>query len=72
MPLFSGINTSQDMDAHLSLVFVQDSIRYYNAVAVEKRVFKNLQLFMQNKQPGDDLFDRLNVSTRYLNSSVSD
>jgi DNA topoisomerase-1 len=29
---------------------------------VEKRVFKNLQLFMQNKSTGDDLFDRLNVS----------
>lgn len=40
----------------------KDSIRYYNAIPVEKRVFKNLQLFMDNKQPGDDLFDRLNVS----------
>lgn len=26
------------------------------------KVFKNLQLFMKNKQGGDDLFDRLNVS----------
>ena len=40
----------------------KDSIRYYNEVSVEKRVFKNLQLFMQNKSTGDDLFDRLNVS----------
>lgn len=40
----------------------KDSIRYYNAVAIEKRVFKNLQLFMENKQDGDDVFDRLNVS----------
>ena len=40
----------------------KDSIRYYNEVSVEKRVFKNLQLFMENKEPGDDLFDRLNVS----------
>jgi DNA topoisomerase-1 len=39
----------------------KDSIRYYNKVAVEKRVFKNLQLFMENKSPSDDLFDRLNV-----------
>ena len=39
----------------------KDSIRYYNRVAVEKRVFKNLQLFMSNKAGGDDLFDRLNV-----------
>lgn len=41
----------------------KDSIRYVNEVPVEKRVFKNLQLFMENKRPGDDLFDRLNVST---------
>ena len=40
----------------------KDSIRYLNEVAVEKRVFKNLQLFMEGKQDGDDLFDRLNVS----------
>ena len=42
----------------------KDSIRYYNRIPVEKRVFKNLQLFMENKQPGDDLFDRLNVSLK--------
>ncbi|CAL8260206.1 unnamed protein product [Merluccius merluccius] len=40
----------------------KDSIRYYNKVPVEKRVFKNLILFMENKDPGDELFDRLNVS----------
>ncbi|XP_068172287.1 DNA topoisomerase I, like [Antennarius striatus] len=40
----------------------KDSIRYYNKVPVEKRVFKNLQLFMENKDPDDDLFDRLNTS----------
>ncbi|XP_043828999.1 DNA topoisomerase 1-like [Dromiciops gliroides] len=40
----------------------KDSIRYYNKVPVEKRVFKNLRLFLENKQPGDDLFDRLNTS----------
>lgn len=39
----------------------KDSIRYYNEVPVEKRVFKNLQLFMEGKKPCDDLFDRLNV-----------
>lgn len=41
----------------------KDSIRYYNKVPVEKQVFKNLKLFMDNKDPGDDLFDRLTVST---------
>ncbi|XP_066527172.1 DNA topoisomerase I, like [Hoplias malabaricus] len=40
----------------------KDSIRYYNKIPVEKRVFKNLQLFMENKQPEDDLFDRLNTT----------
>ncbi|NXX40298.1 TOP1M topoisomerase, partial [Tricholaema leucomelas] len=46
----------------------KDSIRYYNKVSVEKLVFKNLQLFMRNKDPGDDLFDRLNtgVLNRHL------
>nr|XP_032816127.1 DNA topoisomerase I, mitochondrial-like [Petromyzon marinus] len=38
----------------------KDSIRYYNKVPVEKRVFKNLRLFTENKCPGDELFDRLN------------
>uniref|UniRef100_A0A673LYE9 DNA topoisomerase 1 n=1 Tax=Sinocyclocheilus rhinocerous TaxID=307959 RepID=A0A673LYE9_9TELE len=37
----------------------KDSIRYYNKVPVEKRIFKNLQLFLENKQGKDDLFDRL-------------
>ena len=48
----------------------KDSIRYENSVPVEKRVFKNLQLFMENKKPGDDLFDRLNTSVlnKYLNT----
>lgn len=36
----------------LRLIFVVFSIQ----------VFKNLKLFMENKQEGDDLFDRLNVS----------
>lgn len=44
----------------------KDSIRYYNEVPVEKRVFKNLQLFMENKAGADDLFDRLNVSLNLI------
>lgn len=39
----------------------KDSIRYYNRVPVEKAVFKNVKLFMESKEPGDDLFDRLDV-----------
>lgn len=48
----------------------KDSIRYENSVAVEKRVFKNLKLFMENKSKGDDLFDRLTTATlnKYLNT----
>lgn len=40
----------------------KDSIRYYNRMPVEKRVFKNLQLFMDNKAGEDDVFDRLNTT----------
>ncbi|XP_043120062.1 LOW QUALITY PROTEIN: DNA topoisomerase I, mitochondrial [Puntigrus tetrazona] len=47
----------------------KDCIRYYNKVPVIKRVFKNLKLFMENKQEGDDLFDRLN--TQVLNKHLS-
>lgn len=47
----------------------KDSIRYENSVPVERRAFKNVKLFMENKQPGDDLFDRLNtgILNKYLN-----
>ena len=43
--------------------------RYNNEVPVDKRVFKNVKLFMENKKDGDDLFDRLNTSVlnQYLN-----
>ena len=39
-------------------------------MAVEKRVYKNLKLFMESKKEGDDLFDRLNTTilNQYLNS----
>ncbi|KAG8431584.1 hypothetical protein GDO86_018106 [Hymenochirus boettgeri] len=48
----------------------KDSIRYYNKVPVEKEVFKNLKLFMENKNPDDELFDRL--STTSLNKHLQD
>ncbi|XP_044309206.1 DNA topoisomerase I, mitochondrial [Varanus komodoensis] len=48
----------------------KDCIRYCNRVPVERQVFKNLQLFMENKEPGDDLFDRL--STTSLNKHLQD
>ncbi|RMC14710.1 hypothetical protein DUI87_06882 [Hirundo rustica rustica] len=46
----------------------KDSIRYYNKVSVEKPVFKNLKLFMKNKDPSDDLFDQL--TTTFLNKHL--
>nr|XP_020144624.1 DNA topoisomerase I, mitochondrial isoform X3 [Microcebus murinus] len=48
----------------------KDSIRYCNRVPVEKPVYKNLQLFMENKDLGDDLFDRL--TTASLNKHLQD
>jgi len=40
----------------------KDSIRYQNWVAVNKRVFKNLKIFIKDKEGSNDLFDRLNTS----------
>ncbi|KAK6458292.1 DNA topoisomerase I [Scheffersomyces xylosifermentans] len=41
----------------------KDSIRFYQEVEVDKQVFKNLRIFKKSpKQPGDDLFDRINPS----------
>ncbi|XP_055482541.1 DNA topoisomerase I, mitochondrial isoform X3 [Psammomys obesus] len=48
----------------------KDSIRYNNHVTVEKLVFQNLQHFMQNKDPRDDLFDALTTSS--LNKHLQD
>jgi DNA topoisomerase-1 len=39
----------------------KDSIRYYNRVAVETQVFKNIRIFKDNKNDDDNLFDRVNV-----------
>ncbi|GAU96790.1 hypothetical protein RvY_08181 [Ramazzottius varieornatus] len=48
----------------------KDSIRYLNSVEVEKRVFKNLKLFLAKKSPEDDVFDRLNTTD--LNKHLSE
>ncbi|TRY96099.1 hypothetical protein DNTS_025486, partial [Danionella cerebrum] len=48
----------------------KDSIRYCNKVPVEKQVFKNLKLFIRNKDPEDDLFDRIN--TMNLNKALNE
>ncbi|XP_036405890.1 DNA topoisomerase 1-like isoform X2 [Megalops cyprinoides] len=48
----------------------KDSIRYHNKVPIAKRVFKNLKHFLENKEKGDELFDRLTTSmlNKYLSS----
>ncbi|CAL3963968.1 unnamed protein product [Diplocarpon coronariae] len=48
----------------------KDSIRYYDEVAVEDKVFKNLKLFKKPpKKEGDDIFDRL--TTTQLNKHLT-
>merc|ERR1712227_1087423 len=48
----------------------KDSMRYFNEIGVPKQVYKNVKLFMENKDPGDDLFDRLD--TGKLNKHLQD
>lgn len=48
----------------------KDSIRYNNRVPVEKLVFQNLQDFMKDKDPRDNLFDAL--TTASLNKHLQD
>ncbi|XP_038198554.1 DNA topoisomerase I, mitochondrial isoform X3 [Arvicola amphibius] len=48
----------------------KDSIRYNNRLPVEKLVFQNLQDFMKDKDPRDDLFDAL--TTASLNKHLQD
>ncbi|TFK21974.1 topoisomerase I [Coprinopsis marcescibilis] len=47
----------------------KDSIRYYNRVQVDQRVFKNIRIFKENKEPDDNLFDR--VTTTALNKHLT-
>lgn len=35
-------------------------------VMILLQVFKNLKLFMKNKEPGNDLFDRLQVNIHFF------
>jgi DNA topoisomerase-1 len=39
----------------------KDSMRYHNSVKVPPIVYKNFELFMNGKDPKDDLFDQLSV-----------
>ena len=40
----------------------KDSIRYQNKVEVDDQVYKNLQIFKENKSEKDQLFDKVKVS----------
>jgi len=40
----------------------KDSIRYYNRVAVDDQVFKNIKIFKDGKADDDDIFDRVETS----------
>ncbi|KAI4322011.1 hypothetical protein L6164_021737 [Bauhinia variegata] len=40
----------------------KDSIKYENTVAVEQPVYNAILKFQKDKQPGDDLFDKLDTS----------
>lgn len=50
----------------------KDSIRYQNKVQIEKKVYRNLKYFMEEKAPHDELFDRLTTVTlnKYLNDCM--
>ncbi|GJE92722.1 DNA topoisomerase 1 [Phanerochaete sordida] len=47
----------------------KDSIRYYNRVQVDERVFRNIKIFKDQTSEGDPLFDR--VETSDVNKKLS-
>eukprot|EP00736_Rhodelphis_marinus_P006191 Rmarinus@m.10293 len=46
----------------------KDSMRYFNTVEVDPKVFELVKEFMHRKQPEEDLFDKLTVG--FLNSHI--
>merc|ERR1719160_699934 len=40
----------------------KDSIRYHNIVQVTEQVYKNIQEFQSNKQPAEQIFDKIGPS----------
>lgn len=63
-----GHVTLQERDGENIVIFDflgKDSIRFYNEFTVDRSVFKNLKMFKKApKGDDDDIFDRLNVSSR--------
>lgn len=45
-------------------------MRYYNIVTVIPEVWKNLEIFLQKKKPGDDIFDK--IDTQILNDYLKE
>jgi DNA topoisomerase-1 len=39
----------------------KDSVRYYNNIQIDNKVYKNLEEFLKNKNIGDQLFDLINT-----------
>lgn len=39
----------------------KDSMRYHNVVGIIPEVWKNIEIFMQKKQPTNDLFDKIDA-----------
>lgn len=71
----AGGGGSGGQDLRITLDFLgKDSMRYFQTIdlaryeGIGRNVFKNLKRFTLKKQPGDDLFDKLNPSS--LNSEL--
>lgn len=45
----------------MSRILIEIHTRYKNEVSVDKCVYKNVELFKENKKEDDDLFDCLNT-----------
>lgn len=52
----------------------KDSVRYHNKTVVDKQVYDNVKEFKSNKNPHDQLFDKINSSdvNKYLQSFMKD
>lgn len=62
-------------DSHITLDFLgKDSMRYLNTVKVLPIVHRLLASFVKNKDPVDDIFDKINASrlNEYLKESMED
>ena len=64
-----------EQDSHITLDFLgKDSMRYLTTVKVRPIVHRHLASFVKNKDPADDIFDKINASrlNEYLKESMED